>query len=174
MKHRVGCSRTIGRLVCTVALLFAAFFIAGCRGSIGLESIKHKIPETWSGRMLLKLASEPPQSINASFELSGNADAGELALLTPLGTTVAALRWQPGGATLVADGSTREFTSIHLLTQHVTGMAFPVQHLFQWLRGEAPSQSDWQVDLSALAAGKLNVRSTGAGPQTELRIVLDR
>ncbi len=54
-----------------------------------------------SGRMALQVHTEPPQTVSASFELAGNAQAGELRIHSPLGQSLARLVWRPGQALLV-------------------------------------------------------------------------
>ena len=56
-----------------------------------------------SGRLTLKVEAhddQPSRSINAIFDLRGDARRGELNLTTPLGTTLARARWRPGEALL--------------------------------------------------------------------------
>jgi outer membrane lipoprotein LolB len=129
----------------------------------------------WSGRLSLQVESEPPQSFSATYELRGNAEQGELALFTPLGSTVAVLAWTPEGATLRADNRTRQFESLDALAQHVTGTAVPVAALFGWLRGEgADAVPGWHAELSQLERGRLSARRTSPLPEAVLHMVIDR
>ena len=62
------------------------------------------VPETqagsahWRGRLALRVEAAEPISFFANFELNGQPQAGELLLSTPLGNTVAQLRWSPQAA----------------------------------------------------------------------------
>ena len=128
----------------------------------------------WSGRLGLQVASEPPQSYSASFELQGHADAGELALASPLGSTLAVMRWQPGLAVLVSGDEQRRFDSLEALASEVTGTPIPVRALFDWLSGRPTPVEGWQPDLSRLPEGRLTAQRTHPLPTAELRLVLER
>jgi outer membrane lipoprotein LolB len=91
-----------------------------------------------------------------------------------LGGTLAALRWQPGSATLIKDNQTQAYASLDDLTTHATGTPIPVRGLFDWLRGQNTPIDGWQTDLSALAQGKLTAQRLYPPPAAQLRIVLDR
>jgi len=124
--------------------------------------------------LALTVQSEQPQSFAAGFELKGHAGAGELALFTPLGSTLAVLAWAPGSATLRANGETRSFDSLDALASHVTGTAIPVAALFDWLAGTPSAVPGWQADLSQLGSGRLLARRTDPAPAAELRLAFER
>lgn len=128
----------------------------------------------WSGRLALRLDSDPPQSFTAAFELKGRPEAGELALLTPLGSTAAQLSWTPGKATLRSGSQVQEFDSLDALAAHATGTPLPIAALFDWLAGQPTKAAGWAADLSEMPAGRLQARRTTPPPVTELRLVLDR
>jgi len=50
------------------------------------------VENSWSGRLALRVDSNPPQAFSAGFDLRGGPDAGELLLNSPLGNTVASVR----------------------------------------------------------------------------------
>lgn len=118
--------------------------------------------------------SDPPQSFSAGFELSGDADQGALRLFSPLGTTLADLRWSPQSATLSNNGETRQFESLDALATQATGTAIPIAALFQWLTGVQTSTAGWSADLSQLESGRLTARRTQPLPTAELRLILER
>ena len=124
--------------------------------------------------MGLNLASDPPQSFSAAFELRGSASDGELILFTPLGTTLATLRWSPDSATLRSGENTQQFGSLELLAGQVTGTPLPIHELFDWLAGVNTTAAGWQADLSRLDEGRLTARRADPAPVAELRLVLDR
>ncbi len=161
--------RTAGSL-----LLIAIFLIAGCAQIPRAEDQKATETAFWRGRLALRVESEPPQSFFAGFELSGNADQGELRLFSPLGTTLADLRWSPQSATLTNNGETRQFESLDALATQATGTAIPIAALFQWLAGTQASAADWLADLTQLDAGRLSARRTQPLPTAELRLILER
>ena len=130
-------------------------------------------PEHWSGRLSLSVRSEPAQSFSAGFELSGRAEAGELMLITPLGTTLAQARWSAGQAWLASGAQERRFNSIDELLRELTGTTLPLAALFDWLRGIPTEAPGWQADLALSAQGRLVARRASPGPLVELRLLLD-
>ena len=134
----------------------------------------------WSGRMALQLedtasiAAQNPQSFSASFELQGSPQEGSLQLFTPLGSSVALIRWQPGAAELLQGNDRRTSPSLNTLVRDTLGTDIPVPALFAWLQGQPQSIEGWSVDLAGFAEGRIAaVRHTPA-PQARLRLILDR
>jgi outer membrane lipoprotein LolB len=127
----------------------------------------------WSGRLSMVVRSDPVQSLSASFELRGSASQGELRLASPLGTTLAEARWQPGQALLQAGSENRHFASMTELLQALTGAALPLGALFDWLDGKASEVPGWVADLSGRGEGRLLARRLEPHPPIELRIRLD-
>lgn len=128
----------------------------------------------WSGRLALRVDTEPAQAFSAAFELTGAAAAGELKLFNPLGGTVAQLSWAPGVARLFAGSDIREFASLDQLAEHVMGTAVPVAALFDWLDGTDTRAAGWLADLSRLPDGRLQAQRLEPAPRAELRLVLER
>jgi outer membrane lipoprotein LolB len=129
----------------------------------------------WQGRLALRVAAQPePSSFFANFELQGTAEAGELRLSSPIGTTLAQLRWSPQTAQLRSNGQTRIFDSLDALAQEATGTAIPIAALFEWLQGRAVSVAGWQADLSQLDAGRLLAQRLQPGPTADLRLILEQ
>ena len=153
---------------------FATLLIAGCATGTGAKAPHDTETNQWSGRLALNVASEPPQSFSAGFNLSGNAEAGELSLTSPLGSTLAVLRWQPGQALLRQGDQTRRFDSLEALAAAATGAPIPLRALFAWLRGQAEDVTGWRADLSQLSAGRVNAQREMPLPTADLRIILDR
>jgi outer membrane lipoprotein LolB len=127
----------------------------------------------WRGRLALRVDSEPPQSFFASFELRGQASAGELQLFGPLGNTLTRLQWSPHYARLQNNSETRQFESLDELATQATGAAIPIAALFAWLAGQAVSSEGWQADLTQLSEGRLLARRTTPAPASELKLILE-
>ncbi len=154
--------------------LFAILLIAGCATPTRTDGNSEPKSEFWSGRLGLTVDSQPPQQYFAGFTLAGNAQAGELSLTSPLGSTLAVMQWRPGQALLLQDGQTRSFASLDALASAVTGTALPVRALFGWLNGTPQSVEGWDADLSRLPDGRMTARRLMPLPTAELRVVLDR
>lgn len=128
----------------------------------------------WSGRLGLQIQSDPPQSLQAAFELQGSPQVGELTLLTPLGGTAARLSWRPGQAMLERGNERWTQTSVEALAQQLVQTPLPVQALFDWIEGRAVTHAGWQADLSAHQQGRILAQRQQPAPAAQLRIVLDR
>ena len=162
-------------------LLAATIFIAACAHKQGAtvinntqNEVKNSVLATfWAGRISLQLQSEPPQAFFAGFELNGQADKGELTLISPLGSILGIMRWAPGMAVLEQGSSTQRFASTDDLLAHATGAAVPISALFDWLAGKNTSAPGWEADLSQQTKGRITAKRTAPTPQAELRIVLE-
>ncbi len=130
--------------------------------------------DAWNGRIALQVEGQASQSFSAVFELHGNAQAGGLVLLTPLGNRVAQLDWADGHAKLQSGQETRTSDSLDTLLQDVTGTRLPVAALFGWLKGNQSTAVGWQADLSGIADGRLVAYRSAPTPQATLRIALTR
>ena len=136
---------------------------------------------SYVGRMSLKIDAVDPQTLgpqqgqffSASFELTGNAQAGQLTLISPLGSVLAVLNWTDSTAQLRANAELRSFNSLDALVLHATGAAIPVVSLFSWLAGVEAEVPGWQADLSRLSNGRLVARRLQPLPTAELRLVLE-
>jgi outer membrane lipoprotein LolB len=153
-------------------LLFATVFIAGCANTTRATGLNDAETSSWTGRISLQVQSEPPQAFFAGFELRGTPVQGELMLNSPLGTSLAVLRWAPGEAVLLSSGKTQRFSSVDELIEKATGAAVPLPALFDWLGGKNTALNGWSADLSQQAEGKISASRTQPQPRTDLRIVL--
>lgn len=127
----------------------------------------------WSGRLALRVDTDPAQSLHAAFDLRGNARSGELSLYSPLGSTLARMVWAPGQAELTWNGQQRQFDSIGSLTREATGTELPITSLFEWLAGRDSQADGWSADLRMLAHGKLTAERSQPAPAVEMRLVLE-
>lgn len=128
----------------------------------------------WTGRLALQVQGDEAQSFSALFELRGSPAQGELVLSSPLGSTLAVLRWQPGEAALQTGQQTRQAASLDALLQDTAGSRIPVAALFDWLQGINTPAAGWQVDLSALPEGRVLAQRSAPPPPATLRIALTR
>jgi outer membrane lipoprotein LolB len=130
--------------------------------------------QAWSGRLALRVDSEPAQTFSALFELRGNPQAGELILTSPIGSTLAQLHWAPGEAMLRNGNETRRFDSVDALIEAATGAVIPVGALFDWLAGRDAGVPGWRPDLSQVGAGRLQATRESPRPRADLRIIFER
>ncbi len=159
-------------LCCGIA--FATLFIAGCASNTRAIGPLDAQTAVWQGRLSVKVFSDPPESSSASFELTGNPQTGSLTLFTPLGSTVAELRWTPAQATLRTRGEPQHFGSLQALVQHATGTDIPIAALFAWLQGDQATAPGWEADLQNRADGRISARKLAPAPAAELKVILDR
>jgi len=169
---------TSRRAIAVLIGLSAFFLVAGCASIERANALKSSPSANWHGRLALRIAATtteqtPDQSFSAAFELQGTPQQGDLLLLTPLGSTAAAIHWMPGQAVLHARGETRQFNDLDQLITQLLGTPVPVTALFAWLAGQAQEVEGWQVDLSAQDQGKILARRLSPEPSAELRVVLD-
>lgn len=155
------------------ALLLTAFLLASCATAPSDDAPTTPRAGQWIGRLAVVVATDPPGQFHAGFDLTGTADSGRLTLTSPLGSTLAVLRWAPGQALLRQGNEERNFGSIDALVAEATGTVLPVRALFAWLHGAPEPADGWQVDLSQLDDGRLIARRQAPPPATELRVVLD-
>lgn len=127
----------------------------------------------WSGRLALRVDSDPPQSFSAIFELRGAPGQGELKLSTPIGNTLGVLQWSPGTASLQDGQRIQREASIDLLLARVTGAALPVDALFDWLAGRATPVPGWRPQLAQVGEGRLQAVRESPLPTAELRLVFE-
>ncbi len=166
----------------SMAFLSAAIFLGACATPPVVE-----LGPVTSGRLALRMAADTDrqaQNVTAAFELQGTADRGELRLLTPLGTQLAAARWAPGNVSLQTSEGTQRFRTLDELAREALGEALPLAALPDWLAGRpwplAPhqvvgdgfEQAGWQVLLTRLGEGLIEARRL-ALPEVLLRVRLD-
>lgn len=161
--------RSLLLTTCAGALLVAGCASPGRQGAIGAITA-----EAWSGRLSLRVDSQPVQTFSALFELRGVPQAGELTLTSPIGNTLAQLHWAPGEALLRNGGKTQRFDSVDALIEAATGAAIPVGALFAWLAGRDERVPGWRPDLSQVGTGRLQATRESPQPRADLRIVFER
>lgn len=130
-------------------------------------------PRIWSGRMAVTVHDTPVQSVTASFELQGRPEEGRLTLYSPLGTTLAHVRWNSQGAIWQRGDEWESRPTLGELTRELTGTELPVADLFAWLSGQATTTEGWSVDLSRQADGRIQAHRLSPLPSAELRVVFE-
>lgn len=128
----------------------------------------------WSGRIGLQVQSDPPQSLQASFELEGDPQTGLLTLFNPVGGILARLSWNPQQAILERGTERWVQPNVQQLAEQLVQTPLPVQALFDWIEGRPLPHAGWQVDLSEHALGRISAVRQQPAPEARLRIVLDR
>lgn len=186
----LGLSRVFGRLVCaaiTIILIAGCAHVTRTSGINGVTNGSAIAVSQYRGRLALKLdpsnssypsnSADAPvqgQSFFASFELSGRSEAGELNLYSPLGSTLAKLKWSPRMAILESSGRTQEFASLNDMANQVTGAAVPLASLFSWLAGVDATAAGWETDFSQFSNGRFTARRLVPLPGAELKIILEQ
>ena len=157
-------------------LLVWVVSLAGCSTpTLRPQASSTTTPAFWSGRLALNIDSTPPQNLSATFELLGSDKEGQLLLLSPLGTSLGRLRWQPGFAQLDQGEHHWQDSSVQALTERLTGTPLPLDALFQWLQGNAQSAAGWQADLEQLVSQRrLRAERQNPAPAAQLKLQLDR
>jgi outer membrane lipoprotein LolB len=140
-----------------------------------------------TGRLSLRVeatADKPSQGLSTAFELRGTGDAGELRLLSPLGTRMATATWGSGRALLQTGDGERSFASLDELAVQALGEPLPLAALPDWLAGrpwprqpfraiaDGFEQLGWQVNTSERAEGRVAARRESP-PAVQLRVRLD-
>lgn len=150
-----------------------ALVMVACAQAPRVPSLPDTVRSQWSGRLALRIDSDPVQSFHAAFDLRGSAQSGELSLFSPLGSTLARMTWAPGRAQMDWNGQQRQFDSIDTLTRQATGTELPIASMFAWLAGRESNADGWTADLHALADGKLVARRAEPLPTVQMRLVLE-
>jgi outer membrane lipoprotein LolB len=126
----------------------------------------------WSGRLSVRVDSDPAQSFSAGFELRGSPQTGELQLTSPLGNTLATVQWSPQGAALRQGTHVTQRSSLDQLSTELSGTQLPLAALFGWLQGQASEDTHgWQADLTRQPEGRITARRSAPLPAAELRLV---
>ncbi len=140
-----------------------------------------------SGRISVRIeasAMQAVQGLSASFELRGDGASGELRLISPLGSRLAAARWAPGLAVLDSPQGRQRYATLDELSSQTLGEALPLAALPAWLSGRpwpgathtvndaGFEQLGWRVLLARRAEGLIEARRD-APPAVQVRVRLD-
>lgn len=147
---------------------------------------------TLQGQLGIKLQAfqgQEAKGINLGFFFSGNAQSGQLDLMTPMGSQVAQVRWTRSTAWLQTDKGEQLFDSLWDLSEQVLGEPLPLSALMHWAQGHpAPDlppptdvtptffeQSGWRIDTQDVSIGRINAQraATPAQRGITMRVRLD-
>lgn len=149
-------------------------YVAGCSTLTSDRDGFYSKNEVWSGRLSLRTLGDAPENWVASFVLRGKAEAGDLTLLSPLGSTLAQARWSPGAAVLDQGNSIQTYPNMDALTTAISGNPLPVAAMFSWLAGQPISMGGWTPQLERIERGRIQARRDWPAPGAEIRIILDQ
>jgi outer membrane lipoprotein LolB len=169
----------------------AAALLTGCASHP--EWNRSQPQDALFGRMTVRIepsdAANAPRNMSAAFELAGDASRGRLDLNTPIGTTLARARWEPGLVALITAQGESRYADMPALTREMLGEELPLAALFDWLRGRpwpgAPStaalppadagfnQLGWDVNLAQFADAWVTARRE-LPPAVTVRVKLER
>jgi outer membrane lipoprotein LolB len=173
--------------VARVRIAAALAALAALAGCASLQTPHADGTQVLTGRLSVRVDSEPVRALSAAFELSGNAREGAMALTSPLGNTLAQARWKPNNVVLETPGSQQRYPDLDTMAERALGERVPLAALFDWLRGrpwpgagsetladgEAGfSQLGWRVGLARYAEGWVEARRD-APPAVTMRARLD-
>jgi len=128
----------------------------------------------WEGRLTLRIAKNPPEQFSTAFEMTGRPEQGQLSFLSPLGTTLARVHWNPQGASLQQGSDVQKFDSMDDLTLRLTGAALPLPQLMAWLDRAGPPVNGWQINAQALPSGRRVMADRQQPlPALQLTVLLD-
>ena len=165
--------RSLLRIGVLFGLALAILLVAGCAISTRAKGTFATENSHWQGRLAVNVQSTPVQAFSADFELDGDPNTGSLVFSTPLGNTLARLRWDASGAELQARGESRRFESLEALTLHTTGAVLPIASLFSWLTGGQAGTPEWVANLQELSGGRISARRVEPAPVVDLKIILE-
>lgn len=122
----------------------AAALLAGCASTAPVSTSQATVAPyqdaiELAGALLVNYdKGGQPDTLSGKFTWSQKGDAVDVALLSPLGQTIATIRVTPGSATLTQGGkSPRVARDIDSLTAQTLGWSLPVSGLRDWLQGYA-------------------------------------
>ena len=172
------------------AAIGAAILLGAC--AVAPPAANAPAGETLTGRLAVHVEASDgagARSVNATFDLRGDATTGRLNLATPLGSVLAQARWAPGRVVLATPQGETLFPDLDALTREVLGESLPVGALFDWLRGRpwpgaastatvAPAdagfeQLGWVVNLARFDEAWVAARRAAA-PAVTVRARMDR
>lgn len=155
-------------------------------GRAGVNGESLQLSQRFTGRISVVVQENQthakPQNTSARFDLhTDNGSNGQLMLASPLGNTVAQVRWSPVEA-VVTDNYAEQtrYDSFEAMMQEMIGVRLEAQTLLGWLQPSSQEQfihGDWQVDArgynAASKSGKIKAVRTEPLPTIRIVVLLD-
>jgi outer membrane lipoprotein LolB len=145
------------------------------------------------GQLSLKLGAmgdQPARGLSLGFFFNGREQAGELELMTLMGSQLAQVSWTADQVWLVDDQGRRSFDSLEALSQQILGEALPLRALVPWMQGQPARflpcqrgplpgqfvQDGWQIDTRDQASHRLQAQRPASASQRAvlIKFYLDR
>ena len=127
-------------LACACALLSACASMPGSGPALSQTTVSpYRDSIELAGRLIVNYEKGgQPDTLSGKFTWSQTPAAVDVALLSPLGPTIAKIRVTPESATLTqSDNAPRVARDIDSLTAQTLGWSLPVSGLRDWLQGYA-------------------------------------
>ncbi|OYU45757.1 MAG: hypothetical protein CFE44_05830 [Burkholderiales bacterium PBB4] len=172
MNVRMNSKRYLGRVVFAWMAL-AVVLLCGCATRIQPPRDMVADKPLWQGKLSVRVAGAPAQSLSANFILTGDANEGVMELESTLGTTLAKMQWSEKSARLQTAQGARDYANLEELTLATLGAKLPLHAVFDWLSGRATPTPGWQLDLSERGIGRIQAQRSDPRPQVDLKIALE-
>jgi outer membrane lipoprotein LolB len=132
------------KLLCNVALATACAFLSACATTPSAPPSEASVAAyrdviDMAGRLSVNYDKDGKQeTLSGKFTWTQRATAVDVALISPLGQTIATIAVTPASATLTQSGKApRTAADIDSLTAQTLGWSLPVSGLRDWLQGYA-------------------------------------
>lgn len=180
------------RAALAAPLLGLALLLGGCAALTPPDTGRPGATATAlrSGRLAVQVSGDASRSFSSGFELEGDAQAGRLTLISPIGLPLGRAQWRPGEVLLDSAGTTQRFGDLDTMMEALVGDALPLAALFDWIDGRpwsgassrplseadgAPGfrQLGWSVRTGRLPEGLLLAERRLPAPTVTVRLRLD-
>lgn len=139
---------------------------------------------------LLAFGQMPAKGLSLGFFFAGSTEAGQLDLITLMGSQLAQVNWMPDEVWLTDEKGKRRYASMDELSGAALGEALPLRALVHWMQGSPdptlPSETGpqansftqlgWTIDLSERDSKKLTATRAATSSQrgVYVKVYLDR
>ena len=177
----------------SAALTLSLTSLTGCqtpppKPMVPLPHVDQAATQQWQGHFSIKLGPWGTQSGEGqsfTFYLQSASRTGQMDLMTPLGTQLAQVNWDPQGTRIESSEGTQQFASLKDMSQQLLGEDVPLQALPHWLQGmpspDLPTatisadhtgfdQAGWTIDAHGLPNGKLQATRSQTSTQRLITI----
>lgn len=183
------------RVVGWLATAAASALVAGCAGPARIGGESPAFERTGRFAVNVDDVAGAPEAVQGGFAWRDTGRRLQIDLVNPLGSTLARVTVDHGGALLEqADGRTERAADADALLAKVMGTALPVSNLRDWLRGrpgdgetlamqrdadgrlQSFSQGGWQLRMSrhdALGPGLLRLERRDGTRRISVRLAMD-